>query len=264
VNRAVSVVVITRDRPVALRRCLAALEASDQEGWRIDVHVIDDGAEDVGLPAARNLAAERVSTPFVLFTDDDCVPEPSWAARLADELESGVDAVGGLTVNGNPADVVAEAAQLVANAPAKAGYANRASVFVPASNFGCRIDVLRAIPFDESYTDRGAEDRDWFERVGHAGYRVRYVCEAVVRHFPELSVASFLAKSARYGRGTYRFRAQHRDGRLETARFYLDLMRRSVREGPLTGLLVGASQIATATGYVAEALLSEGERRRST
>jgi glycosyltransferase involved in cell wall biosynthesis len=98
VNRAVSVVVITRDRPVALRRCLAALEASDQEGWRIDVHVIDDGAEDVGLPAARNLAAERVSTPFVLFTDDDCVPEPSWAARLADELE--FDAL--LTAHGEP------------------------------------------------------------------------------------------------------------------------------------------------------------------
>jgi GT2 family glycosyltransferase len=100
-----SVVVCTRDRPQRLRRTLDALEA--QSGTGFPLVVVDQSAPadealgrwsgdglrfelvrdpGSGLSRARNIGARRTGTEWVVFLDDDCVPEPDWAERLAEEL----------------------------------------------------------------------------------------------------------------------------------------------------------------------------------
>jgi GT2 family glycosyltransferase len=204
-----------------------------------------------GPSAARNAGARAARAPYVCFTDDDCEPAPGWVARLVARLRAGADAVGGSTVNGDPRNRLGAASQLVANAPADESFA-------PASNVGCRVEILRRLPFDESY-GAGGEDREWFARLGAAGCGLELEPGAVVLHFQELSLGELWRKNVRYGRGAYRFRRAHRRGRLEPPGFYARLLRDGFRHGPLVGALVALSQAATAVGYVQAALV----RRRA-
>ena len=102
---AATVVVATRDRPDALRRCLDSLLAMSHLPAR--VVVVDNAPSDdraarlvadryparlvqyvredrPGLASAHNAALPFVATPLVAFTDDDVVVDPAWLARLVD------------------------------------------------------------------------------------------------------------------------------------------------------------------------------------
>jgi GT2 family glycosyltransferase len=103
----VSVVVITRDRPRDLEVCLPAVLASDfgefelvvvdqsrdsasalivEQLARADtrVHLVRDTG--TGAARARNIGTAATRSEFVVFTDDDCQPDPSWLGRLYESL----------------------------------------------------------------------------------------------------------------------------------------------------------------------------------
>ena len=100
-----SVVVPTFRRPDRAGRLLRALEAQDLDPHRWEIVLVDDAsggpeaaaldalAEGSRLPlrvlhrptnggpaAARNDGARVAGAPVVAFVDDDCVPDPGWAA----------------------------------------------------------------------------------------------------------------------------------------------------------------------------------------
>lgn len=101
----VSVIVCTRDRPVALSECLQALQQVDYEP--LEILVVDNAptrgsARDVveqfalddsrirysceprpGLSNARNHGLAAAKYDLVAFTDDDILVDPSWPAALA-------------------------------------------------------------------------------------------------------------------------------------------------------------------------------------
>ena len=134
-------VVVTRDRPQALERCLTAL--TWQRGVSLEIVVVDDAsadseavgeavaetlrAADVAPPthivegagrgpaAARNLGVAVATGAVVCFIDDDCVATPGWAQRLAAACASG-GAAAGLTVADPAAGLAARASQLLTNA----------------------------------------------------------------------------------------------------------------------------------------------------
>ncbi len=106
---AISVVVPTVCRPDELTRCLDALLASSV--LPAEVLVVDQGGQPEtasvvaaytrdgvsvrhiesakrGLSAARNTGLEHVSMPWVAFTDDDCVPSPTWLAAVHQRLSA--------------------------------------------------------------------------------------------------------------------------------------------------------------------------------
>jgi GT2 family glycosyltransferase len=138
-------------------------------------------------------------------------------------------------------DVLAAASQLVSNAAT-----------APGSNIACRRDLLRAIPFDESYTGAG-EERDWYARLAADGKAIDLEPRAVVLHYPPPSIGAFWRKHVGYGRGAYRFRRAHRGGRLEDLSFYTRLVRSGFRNGVRIGLAVCLAELATAVGFIAEA-----------
>jgi glycosyltransferase involved in cell wall biosynthesis len=275
----VSVVVPTRDRPRQLEACLRALDA--QTATSLEIVVVDDASVDAtavaavvaefrrarlvraggrGPAAARNVGTAAAKGNIICFTDDDCRPEPQWAAALTARV--GDDAAAGATIVGDSNNRFAVASQTITNHLVAASHDPATSVvgFAPTCNLACRAHLARALPFDEGYPLAAGEDRAWCEQVGDRGHRIAFVDAARVRHHPDLHWRSYWRQHIRYGRGAWRFHRERRDRRrLHPSRFYLDLLRSAFREGIDVGCLVIAAQAATAWGAASEALVS---RRR--
>lgn len=113
----VTVVVSSYNGASRIARCLEAL-AEQTIAADVQCVVVDDGSSDDtadvarrfdvevhvhpenrGISQARNTGIAAASAAIVAFTDDDCVPDPTWLARLLAGYESpDVVAVGGAIV----------------------------------------------------------------------------------------------------------------------------------------------------------------------
>jgi glycosyltransferase involved in cell wall biosynthesis len=268
-----TVVVATCDRPRPLARCLGALQR--QLGIdALELLVVDDGSRDHGavaaiagdagaqlvrgtrrgLSAARNAGVARASAPFVAFLDDDVECATTWAASMVRRLRDGAAAVTGPIAAEPPRDRVAAASQLLANSLIDPNApSTRRTRSAPAANLACRLELARAIPFDEAYNGIGAEDRDWCARLAASGEVLAFEPDAGVRHAQNLTLRGFCRRQYLYGRGARLYRHRHEGGRLAPPRFYARLIRDGFRAGGVVGILVLVGQIAAAAGYFREA-----------
>ncbi|MFH1810517.1 MAG: glycosyltransferase [Pseudomonadota bacterium] len=280
-----SIIIPTRDRPQALKACLRALTAQDFPGERFEVIVVNDGGrealptvlaefegqlgltllsqEGTGPASARNKGAGVARGDLLVFTDDDCVPAPTWLRALVSRstLNPG-HALGGQTINALHDNVYASASQLIVDAvyayynssPENAGFFTTNNLAVPR-------DVFRAIGgFDETF--QTAEDREFCDRWRFQGFSLRYAPEAKIHHRNDMGMAGYLRQHFRYGRGAFCFqvaRAARRRRRLELspAEFYMHLLRfpfleQRGRRAALMELLLLLSQMISAAGFAAE------------
>ena len=191
---AVGVVVPTRGRPRLLERYLDALAVQDLPPEEYDVVVVDDGPDTEtaavvaarpgvrylctpggrGPATARNIGWRSLSVPVVAFTDDDCVPAPTWLRAGLIALEDGLDAAAGRTVvplpDGRPTDFERNAALL------------DGTHFVTANVF-CRRGLLEALGgFDERFRMAWREDADLELSALERGYALGTTSAAVVVH----------------------------------------------------------------------------------
>jgi glycosyltransferase involved in cell wall biosynthesis len=269
----ISVVVPTRNRPESLRRCLAAL-AAQTVGEPFEIVVVDDGSDDAelvaaivretpgarlvrqsrgGPGAARNAGVRAARGAVVCLTDDDCEPEPSWAATMAEAVRAGADVAAGEIVD-DPRTRLEVASRVVTGSIASRGR----TPFAASNNVAATARLLAELPFDEQYADAAGEDRDWCERVSAHGCRIVRT-DAIVVHRQQPTLRGYLGRHARYGRGAYRYHRRGPRARpLERPGFYARLLGDGFRESPAVGLLVGLAQLATAYGYAREALARRG------
>lgn len=111
---AVSVIVVSRDRPDALQRCLAGIAQLDHPHFEVVVvadaagcAVVPDSMKTVAcdvpnISVVRNLGIAHSAGDIVAFIDDDAVPEPTWLTYLCQPfLDPNIAASGGFVIGRN-------------------------------------------------------------------------------------------------------------------------------------------------------------------
>lgn len=182
-----TVVIPTCNRPELLRRCLSRV------GTKVDVVVTDDSRDDTtremiraefpmmrwtagprrGPAANRNHGARGVSTEWIVFLDDDCLPEPRWLEGI-EAAAADADVVEGKTVASGKTD-----------SPFEEHVENLAGGQLWSCNLAIRLDVFAKLGgFDEAFTEPAGEDMELAWRINAAGLRVRFAADAVVVHPP--------------------------------------------------------------------------------
>jgi glycosyltransferase involved in cell wall biosynthesis len=207
---AVSVLACTRNRCSRLAGLLAALARQRvPAGLSWEVVVVDNGSTDdtpavlevhrarlplrivreprAGISRARNAGLAVARGRIVAFTDDDCVPEPDWVARIYAELlaHPALDGVGGRVELYDPSDAPVS----VRTSLRRQTFDDPGRLFtmIPGCNMAVRREVVdRVGGFDPRMGAgarvAGAEDSDFLYRVQRAGFCMDYVPEIVVRH----------------------------------------------------------------------------------
>ncbi|MFW6089221.1 MAG: glycosyltransferase [Gemmatimonadota bacterium] len=278
-----SVVVPAYGRPDALGACVDALLRLEPPEGGYEVVVVDDGSPEpltlaehsvvrlvrqpnAGPAAARNHGARIARGRVLAFTDDDCRPAPDWLVRLITSLESTPGAlVGGRTVNALTDNPFASASQAIIDHHYETyNRPGSDTVFFTSNNFVVSRERFQSLGgFDESFAGAAGEDRDFCDRWLAAGFPIRYVPDALVRHAHEMSAWGFVRQQFAYGRGAGRCRELRlRRGQARTTpkgeSFYRMLARRAFAK-PLSGVpgrvfLFALSQLASALGYWSERL----------
>ena len=210
----ISVIVLTADRPLALRRLVAALE--HQTPAPREFVYVDNGAEGVFLKPgrtmtvrriaggpemsfaeARNLAVRNAVGEWVACIDDDCVPAPDWLSRIATWTRQ-CHAVGGPVIawDSLPAPPWFDPEMGWAAGLSTPGVftteAGR-SILPQTANLAVRRSLLLDNPFQEgspvafgeAETRRylsGREDAELWTRLRILGYRAQFDPGLVVFH----------------------------------------------------------------------------------
>ena len=285
-----SIVIPTYRRRDSLARCLEAIQSLEFDRDRFEVLIVDDGsptppvdlvavvepslqarlicARHGGPATARNTGAELARGRHLVFTDDDCMPEPDWLQaidRLTTDAPDHV-ALGGRVVNVLPDNLYATASQgIVDYLYEYFGEGASARRFFTTNNLViARSDFLEVGGFDETFALPAAEDRDLCERLVDAGKLLSYADDVVVRHAHALSFARFTRQHFGYGRGAFdlhRSRAARgsRAFSIEPLRFYHGLVvyplgRARGLRAVVLALLHAWSQLAYVAGYAYERL----------
>jgi glycosyltransferase involved in cell wall biosynthesis len=233
----VSVVICTRDRPDALARCLASLQAQSRRPDQ--VVVVDNASRDdrtrqvalaagagyvredrPGLDIARNAGAHAAAGEIVAYTDDDVTLHPRWLARIAAAFDApDIMAVTGLVL---PAELETAAQQLFERHWGfgrgfrrldfgSAYFARHRAHGCPTweigagANMAFRREAFDRIGLFDERLDVGAAgcsgDSEYWYRVLAGGWRCRYEPSAVVFHFHRRDFDALRRQIAAYMRG---------------------------------------------------------------
>jgi GT2 family glycosyltransferase len=217
----VTVIVPTTGGPM-LAGCLDAIAAGSI--WPARVVVVDQGrrreAADwvaaqrargmdllhvpmaaTGISAATNRGLERVETPYVAVTHDDCRVRGDWIERLAARLLELDDAVLTGRVEPEGDGIVLTVKTALEPATYTAPLLREDVLFPPNMAFHVRL-LERVGEFDEhpSLATAG-EDNDWAHRILRAGLPIVYDPAIVVGHVARYRVEDVPALYLRYARG---------------------------------------------------------------
>jgi len=229
-----TVVIPTYGRSESLPHTLAALAKQDMRGF--EVVVVDDGSpvpvtedvapttdvfqlriirqENAGPAAARNRGAHEARGEILAFTDDDCLPQPTWLSTLVQELSSHPDAlVGALTFNGLPDNNWSATSQLIIDLVYDHFNRDPANAyFLASNNLACRRELfLKLGGFDGTFPRAGAEDRDFCDRWRITKRPIRLLRQPLIEHRHAQTFAKFLNLHYRYGRGAYLYQIKRKE-----------------------------------------------------
>ncbi len=208
------VIVATRNRAPALRRCLNALAAQDFRALNAELVVVDNASTDAtprvlaeelprrrlplkvvpeprpGLSRARNTGIQESSGRFIIFLDDDALAAPRWLAAYERLFRQGRPVVQGrirVQIAGARPQYLADDLLAYLTHLDKDGPEGPYEGHLLGANFGAMRGVCEQLgPFR---CDLGAgasgfgEDTEFSRRVTAAGIPVIYSPDALVLHW---------------------------------------------------------------------------------
>ena len=131
----------------------------------------------ISIPHQRNIGVRATQGDIIVFTDAGCLPEEGWLKWLVESLRSGEDAVAGTSQDMLGANVFPNKFVRRVEDIGESSYL----VECPTLNFAFRRSALDAIgDFDERFAYGSDVDFTW--RLNDAGYRVRHIPQAILRH----------------------------------------------------------------------------------
>ena len=191
-----SILIPTCNRPELLERCLRVLlpQAKLGEGRFAPVWITDDGADEAtramlarefpeigwtrgprrGPAANRNHGARQVTSEWIVFLDDDCLPEPGLLKAYADKLANHPDrkVLEGRILPDRPRHHPLEECPI-----------NDKGGNLWSCNFAIRRDLfLEMEGFDERFPSAAGEDWEFRYRLQKNGILIDFVPEATVIH----------------------------------------------------------------------------------
>jgi GT2 family glycosyltransferase len=278
-----SIVVPTYNRPQYLARCLNALAQMTYPRDRFEVIVVDDGSAQSMAPTiapfraslnltlieqanggpakARNAGAAQAQAQYLVFTDDDCQPTPTWLQALEAKLQACPQAlVGGHTLNALPDNLFSTASQILIDYLYDYYNARHQPSFFASNNFAMAVEQFQAIGgFDTSFPLAAGEDREFCDRWLQHQFPMAYAPEMTIHHTHQLSLKQFWRQHFNYGRGAYCFHQvkahrAHGSVKVEPLRFYWQLLtyplsQQSQPQGVLLSSLLLLSQVANVGGF---------------
>jgi glycosyltransferase involved in cell wall biosynthesis len=230
----VSLIVCTRNRADALKRCLAAIAAADADRVPSELIIVDNGSVDetaaiirsfaekaplpvraveqrkVGLSNARNAGLAQARGEILAFTDDDCyVAGDYFTVVQAAYLAHPIDYTGGRIMLYDPQD-----AFYACNTDANFRLIPPKSFIAAGKIQGANMTLSRRAyeavgPFDPALgagTPFRCEDVDYVARMSAAGLTGAHAPQIVVHHHHGRRADAGLEKIKRdndYARGAY-------------------------------------------------------------
>jgi glycosyltransferase involved in cell wall biosynthesis len=280
----ISIVIPTYNRPERLRNCLTAIAKLDYPRDRFEVVVVDDGSDvslnDVTAPyqnllnlllvrqsnagpaSARNQGASQAKGEYLVFTDDDCLPNADWLSKLANRFTAAPDAlIGGYTINALPDNLFSTTSQVLIDY--LYSYYNDTShqpSFFASNNFAMPASKFRALQgFDVSFPLAAGEDREFCDRWLYHHHPMLYAPEVQIQHANQLSLRTFWRQHFNYGRGAYYFhqvrsKRNQTQIKVEPFTFYFQLLTYPFRQPSaqppiLLASLLFLSQVANVVGF---------------
>jgi GT2 family glycosyltransferase len=187
--RPAEVVVVDNDSTIPL----------DRQGGPVRNHpVVLTRCDRPGPAAARNVGWRRATRDWVLFTDSDCVPGPSFVSGYAREATNAVAFAGGVEALGCDRYSRYYERQKILMPPEDE--ARCPTYLVTANCLVARSALLQVGGFDETFPLAGGEDIDLGVRLRAVG-RVEFNLDSTVKHDFEASLRSFVRRFRRYGFG---------------------------------------------------------------
>ena len=214
----ISVIVCTRNRPAFLREALAAIRKTTPRETEV---VVVDSASDTdetrliaeeagvvyvragaGLSVARNAGIHASGRPFVIFTDDDCLPEEGWIDVVLPHFDD--PTVGAVTGR------MLHRSESAAKAPYRRERLYRTPVEGLDAGHGAlmafrREMLLRMGGFDDQLGAgkpwAGAEDLDIFVRIARGGSTIVHDETCIVWHNNTREGQDYVNLHRGYGRG---------------------------------------------------------------
>lgn len=210
-----SIIICTYNRSLLLKRALEALSVQTLDDTQYEVIIIDDGSLDnteqvcsewstrlnnfvyhrlpknMGLATARNYAIRIARGTKMLFTDDDCIPQPDWAEKLSQSLDLHPAVTGGIISRTD--NYLTLANNMV--------HFNRAMAFRKQRKFGFAVGAnmgfLRSVVDESSGFNEEiptCEDMEFGLRIQESGHALYFDPASAVIHDPPIQTFSQILK----------------------------------------------------------------------
>jgi GT2 family glycosyltransferase len=234
------IIVVDQSSSAEIRAWLGQLKSSGLEVEHVP-------SSQRGKAAALNRGIERVKTPFVAITDDDCFVERDWLENMVTRMRQNPEAV--ITGPAYPEGENDPVAAVTCPVPVISRRPGLKFDIFCGSNMAVATGILALVGlFDEDPCLVAAEDCEWSYRVLRSGVHIIYAPEVRVRHFGWRDASQRADRRRDYGRSLGGFYGKYlrRGDWFIAVRLIITLLRvfrRSVR-----GLIIGQQQ----NNYLAE------------
>jgi GT2 family glycosyltransferase len=227
-----SVIVCTYNRAQLLKRLLESLSCQTAPVDTFEIVVVDDGSGDntsevcrmmmermpnlkylamgsnSGLSAAGNRGTAAARGQYLLFTDDDCIPDPGWVEKMCAVLRDSPLAAG--TVVSPRSNYFKLCHNIAQFYPFMPGQEAQKLDFIAGANMG--IQAGRADEIGVFNTGTIIPDMEYILRARQKGFTITYAPEAVVTHDPQrVTLGSVLAYAAGHAAETILLRHRFRE-----------------------------------------------------